>query len=111
MLDRSGDSGKGDQDLSAEKIGQSGPRAAIRARSRSSAKVSASPMCCENEVARVSRLCPGRGKNAAALVLLFAAMTKMTTILPALALALAALPAHAEQRNFTGPNGTYQGSA
>jgi hypothetical protein len=30
MLDRSGDPGKGDHDLSAEKIGQSGPRAAIR---------------------------------------------------------------------------------
>jgi hypothetical protein len=27
------------------------------------------------------------------------------------ALALAALPAHAEQRNFTGPNGPYQGNA
>jgi len=27
------------------------------------------------------------------------------------ALALAALPAHAEQRNFTGPNGSYQGNA
>jgi hypothetical protein len=30
MLDRSGYPGKGDHDLSAEKIGQSGPRAAIR---------------------------------------------------------------------------------
>jgi len=38
-------------------------------------------------------------------------MTKMTTILLPLALALAALPAHAEQRNFAGPNGNSQGSA
>jgi len=30
MLDRSRDPSKGDHDLSAEKIGQSGPRAAIR---------------------------------------------------------------------------------